>query len=116
MMRQLGGSFGVATIATFVEHRSWFHRKNLLTRVTPYDPALRDRLDALVRGFVAKGFTSVEALGRAYQAIERTVVRQTMLLTYMEAFRIVGIFFLCCIPLLLLFRRQRRGAVLAALH
>jgi hypothetical protein len=34
----------------------------------------------------------------------------------MEAFRIIGIFFLCCIPLLLLFRRPQRVAIAAALH
>jgi hypothetical protein len=28
----------------------------------------------------------------------------------MDAFRIVGVFFLFCIPLLLLFKRRRRGA------
>jgi MFS transporter, DHA2 family, multidrug resistance protein len=116
MMRQLGGSFGVAAVATFVERRSWFHRQDLLARVTPYDSAFRERLDALVRSFVTKGFTSVEALARAYQAIEGAVVRQMLLLTYMEAFRIVGIFFLCCIPLLLLFHRPQRVVVAEALH
>jgi DHA2 family multidrug resistance protein len=70
----------------------------------------------LVHSLVAEGFTSVEALGRAYHAVDETVVRQTMLLTYMEAFRIVGIFFMCCIPLLLLFRRPRHVAVVAAPH
>jgi MFS transporter, DHA2 family, multidrug resistance protein len=116
MMRQLGGSFGVAIMATYVEHRSWFHRQNLLTHVTPYDPALRERLAALTAGFVQKGYSSVEALQRAYQAVEFTVSRQTMLLTYMEAFRVVGIFFLCCLPLLLLFKARARPVGVASVH
>jgi hypothetical protein len=47
-------------------------------------------------------------------ALEGTVVRQTFLLTYMDAFRIVGIFFL--IPLLLLFKRSRGGPVPVSVH
>ncbi len=115
MMRQLGGSFGVAAIATFIQHRSWTHRQNLLRYVTPYDTAYRERFDALVHAFVGRGFTSVEAVSRAYQAIENTVLRQTLLLTYLEAFRIVGVFFLFCIPLLLLFKRRSRTSVVTTL-
>lgn len=117
MMRQLGGSFGVALIATFIEHRSWTHRQNLLTHVSIYDFPLRQRLDGIVRGLMAKGSTLFEARRQAYAAIEGTVVRQTFLLTYMDAFRIVGVFFLCCIPLLLLFKRARaRAAAPVSLH
>jgi hypothetical protein len=34
----------------------------------------------------------------------------------MDAFRVVGIFFLCCIPLLVLFRRVRGAPVTAPVH
>jgi DHA2 family multidrug resistance protein len=43
-------------------------------------------------------------------AIEGAVLRQTLVLTYMDAFRLVGLFFLGCIPLLLLFRRKAGAA------
>ena len=109
MMRQLGGSFGVALIATYIQKRSWSHRQTLLEHVTIYDPTLRDRFHAIVSGLMAKGSTLVEAQQQAYGAIEGMVARQTFLLTYMDAFRIVGVFFLCCIPLLLLFKRRRGG-------
>jgi MFS transporter, DHA2 family, multidrug resistance protein len=110
MMRQLGGSFGVALIATYVQKRSWAHRQTLLEHVTIYDPALRERFQAIVSGLMARGSTLAEATQQAYGAVEGLVVRQTFLLTYMDAFRIVGVFFLCCIPLLLLFKGRGRGA------
>ena len=34
----------------------------------------------------------------------------------MDAFRIVGIFFLVCIPLLLLFKKSRGGPVPVSVH
>ncbi|HEY7213299.1 MAG TPA: MDR family MFS transporter [Thermoanaerobaculia bacterium] len=107
MMRQLGGSFGVALVATYVQHRSWTHRVNLLSHVSVYDPAVRERLSAITNGLMSRGSDLYEAQRQAYAALEGTVVRQTFLLTYMDAFRIVGVFFLCCIPLLLLFKRRK---------
>jgi DHA2 family multidrug resistance protein len=105
-MRQLGGSFGVALVATFVQFRSWTHRVNLLSHLSIYDEPVRERIAATTRGMMAGGATFYEAQKQAYAALEGTVVRQTLLLTYMDAFRVVGIFFLCCIPLLLLFKRR----------
>jgi DHA2 family multidrug resistance protein len=117
MMRQLGGSFGVALIATYVEKRSWAHRQGLLEHLSIYDPPVRERLNAMVQGLLTKGSTLVEAQKQAYGALEGIVVRQTFLMTYMDAFRIVGIFFLLCIPLLLLFKRRRGAAPApAAMH
>ena len=116
MARQLGGSFGVALITTFITKRSWIHRNHLLSYVSEYDPSLRERLAAITHGLMAKGSTLAQARQQAVGAIEGTVVRQTFLLTYMDAFRIVGIFFLACIPLLLLFKRRRGGPVAVPLH
>lgn len=111
MMRQLGGSLGVALVATFVQHRAWAHRQDLLRYVTPFDLPFRERLHAIVAGLMAQGSPFTEAQLQAYAAIEDTVTRQAFLLTYMDAFRIIGVFFLCCMPLLLLFKRN---AALAA--
>ena len=117
MMRQLGGSFGIALIATFIQHRSASHRVNLLRYVSVYDPALRTRMQGIVQALLGKGSTLAEARRQAIGAIEGIVTRQTFLLTYMDAFRIVGVFFLICIPLLLLFKKgRRRGPVSAAMH
>jgi DHA2 family multidrug resistance protein len=106
MMRQLGGSFGIALVTTFIQYRSWTHRTNLLAHLSPYDPAFQERAQAIISGLMAKGSSFFEAQQQAYGAIEGAVIRQTYLLTYMDAFRIVGVFFLLCIPMLLLFKRR----------
>jgi DHA2 family multidrug resistance protein len=116
MMRQLGGSFGVAVIATFVQYRSWEHRQDMLRYVTPFDFALRQRLSMIIHGLMARGSSFVEAQRQAYAAIEGIVSRQAFLLTYMDAFRIVGVFFICCMPLLLLFKTRRGPVVVPAAH
>ena len=117
MMRQLGGSFGIALVTTFIQLRSWTHRQSLLSHLSIYDPALQERLQAITGSLMAKGSSFLEAQQQAYAAIEGAVVRQTFLLTYMDAFRIVGIFFLVCIPMLLLFKRRTgRAAAPVSMH
>ena len=116
MMRQLGGSFGIALVTTYIQKRSWAHRTTLLSHVSAYDPAVRERLSAITSGMISKGSSLYQAQQQAYGALEGAVIKQTFLLTYMDAFRVVGIFFLLCIPLLLLFKRGRRGAVPVSMH
>jgi MFS transporter, DHA2 family, multidrug resistance protein len=110
MMRQLGGSFGVAIVATFIQHRAWAHREDLLRYVTPFDFAMRERLDTIVHGLMARGSALVEAQRQAYAAIDGIVTKQAYLLTYMDAFRTIGVFFICCIPLVVLFKKVRTPA------
>jgi DHA2 family multidrug resistance protein len=117
MMRQLGGSFGIALVTTFIQYRSWTHRTNLLSHLSPYDPAFQERVQAITGGLMAKGSSLVQAQQQAYASIEGAVIRQTYLLTYMDAFRVVGVFFLVCIPMLLLFKRRAgRAAAPVSMH
>ena len=113
MTRQLGSSFGVALTATFVQYRTWAHRQDLLRYVTPFDSPLRLRLRLLVQGFMSHGSSLPEAQRQAYAAIDGIVTRQAFLLTYMDAFRLIGVIMLCCMPLLVLFKRRRGPAAVA---
>ena len=46
MMRQLGGSFGVALISTYLSRDIIGHRSNLVTNLNIYDPAVQSRVQA----------------------------------------------------------------------
>lgn len=101
-MRQLGGSFGIAALTTIIHIRQADHRNNLLTNINPYNNAFNQRLDMLVHTFMAKGSSLLDATRMAYMAIENTVVRQSLLLTYNDAYLISGLIMLFSIPLLYL--------------
>lgn len=102
MMRQLGGSFGIATLTTLIHIREAFHRNNLLTNINPYNPAFNQRFGMLLHGFEAKGKSLLDATHMAYAAIEGMVVRQTLLLTYDDVYWISGLVMLFSIPLVYL--------------
>ena len=102
MSRQLGGSFGIAALTTLIHVRAGFHRSNLLTNINEYNPSFTQKLNGLISNFMAKGASFIDAKLMAMKAIEGTVIKQTMLLTYNDAYWVAGLVMLCSIPLLYL--------------
>jgi DHA2 family multidrug resistance protein len=102
MMRQLGGSFGIAALTTLIHIRQFEHRNSLLSNVNVYNNAFLQRMHMLEQGFMAKGKSAIEATQMAYRAIEGAVIKQSLLLTYDDAYLISGLIMLFSIPLLYL--------------
>ena len=102
MMRQLGGSFGVSIINTYIAHRFAAHRNELITNVTPDNGKAMDRINGYINYFQHKGFAYNEARIKALKLMEGVVTKQSSLLSYRDAFLLVGLFFAFSLPLLLL--------------
>ena len=109
MMRQLGGAFGIATLTTIIHVRQGVHRNNLLSNINPYNNAFIQRFNMLVQNFESKGKSLSDATHMAYLAIEGAVIKQSLLLTYADAYWISGLVMLFSIPLLFLqpFRKMK---------
>jgi MFS transporter, DHA2 family, multidrug resistance protein len=107
MVRQLGGSFGIALITTGITRFSQGHRVNLLSHLDVTRVEVQQRVQQLQQGFMSKGFTANEALAKAYQAIDYSVLKQSTVLSYMDIFLYLGIMFLCCIPIIFLIKKGK---------
>ncbi|MFV5685852.1 DHA2 family efflux MFS transporter permease subunit [Flavobacterium sp. GB2R13] len=107
MMRQLGGSFGIAIITTFITRFSQEHRVNLVSHLDGSRLEVQQRVMILQKGFMSKGFTSNESLKKAYQVIDYSVMKQSTVLSYMDIFLYLGIMFLCCIPIIFLIKKGK---------
>ena len=112
MMRQLGGSFGIAALTTLIHIRQAAHRSDLITNINPYNNAYLQQKQMLIGGFMAKGRSLLDATRMAMQAMEGKVIRQTLLLTYNDAYWIAGLIMLFSIPLIYLqpFKKGGVGA------
>jgi DHA2 family multidrug resistance protein len=88
------------------------HRVNLISHINVYETATQDRLNILSQGFLSRGSTPAAAGQMANAAMEGTVIRQSMLMSYMDCFWIIGIFFLFCIPLIL-FQKKSKNAIVS---
>lgn len=107
MMRQLGGSFGIAVITTFMAHQTMNHRGDLVTKLDVNNPAVQARVDAYQQAFIAKGHASNIALGEAHKVMDYSVTKQAMVLSYMDVFLYIGILFLICIPFVLMVKGNK---------
>jgi DHA2 family multidrug resistance protein len=116
MMRQLGGSFGIALITTFISRFSQGHRVNLLANLDPTDFEVQQRINQMQASFIAKGFTPNEALGKAYQLLEGSVMKQATVLSYMDVFLYIGILFLACVPFVLMIKQGNNKVDTSSLH
>lgn len=107
MMRQLGGSFGIAIITTFITRLTQKHRVDLIPHLDGSRLEVQQRIIALQKGFISKGFSPNEALNKANQIIEYSVLKQSTVLSYMDIFMYLGLLFLFCIPIILLIKKGK---------
>ena len=113
-MRQLGGSFGIAFINTYIAHRLALHRSNLVSYAYQGGIGTTDRLHALNAAMQAKGATPWEASRRALALLELTIEKQAAMLSYLDAFKLVSLICVICIPLILLAGRPPKPTPAAA--
>ncbi|MBT2560081.1 DHA2 family efflux MFS transporter permease subunit [Pedobacter sp. ISL-68] len=114
MMRQLGGSFGISILNTYVARRMGVHRTDLISNITEYNPIATERIHNLTKTFQQRGFDQSAAYGRAMKVIDNTVQKHSLLLSYIDGYLFIGIFFALAIPLLLLVAKRRKGPIVIA--
>ncbi|WBX98302.1 DHA2 family efflux MFS transporter permease subunit [Chryseobacterium gambrini] len=107
MMRQLGGSFGIAAITTFIANASQKYRVNLISHLDQTDFAVQQRLQALKGSFIVKGMTPDAAMNAAYKMLDLSVTKQATVLSYMDVFLYLGVIFLVCIPFILFIKERK---------
>ncbi|MCF6140947.1 DHA2 family efflux MFS transporter permease subunit [Flavobacterium sp. K77] len=107
MMRQLGGSFGIAIITTFLARFNQEHRVNLVSHLNKSSFEVQQTVKELQLGFMSKGFSANESLAKAYKALEFKVMLQSSVLSYMDIFLYLGGLFLLCIPFILLIKKGK---------
>lgn len=116
MTRQLGGSFGIAIITTFIARWTQQHRVDLLPNITAVDFNVQQRLHGLQQLFISKGYAINEALNKAYKMLDYTVNRQATVLSYMDVFIFLGVLFLLCVPFVLLIKKGAGKIDTSAAH
>jgi len=107
MMRQLGGSFGIALITTYMARQNTVHRSDILSHLSVDNPAVQQRVLGLQRSYIAKGMAPDVALKSAYKALDYMVMKQAAVMSYMDVFMFIGVMFLVCIPFVLLVRAKK---------
>ncbi len=110
MMRQLGGSFGIAVITTVLAMKQTTYWTTIGWHLTNFDAATQTRIKTLQQGFIHSGYTPDRALNAAYLAISGSLNKQAAVLGYRDIFLYLGIMFLVCLPIVLFVRQKGKAA------
>ena len=111
MMRQLGGSFGIAIITTFMAQQMVVHSANLSNKMDVNNPAVQNKVIMLKQAMITKGMTPETAQQAAYKFMNGSVMKQAAVLSYMDVFLYIGISFLICIPFVMMVKSNRKKKV-----
>jgi DHA2 family multidrug resistance protein len=110
MLRNLGGSIGIAWLATQLDWREKFHSARLGESVSLFQTATQERLDQLGRHFTNLGADAITAGQQALAALANTIRRESFVMAYGDAFLVVGVVMCALIPLVWLCRPVKGGS------
>ncbi|HEY7494469.1 MAG TPA: DHA2 family efflux MFS transporter permease subunit [Candidatus Tectomicrobia bacterium] len=117
LSRRIGGNMGYAFVANQIAHRTTFHRARLVDHLTPYDVWTTQALEGLTGRLSSSGLPPGVTEDSALKLLSGAVQRQATMLAYNDVFWMMGMFFVLCLPLLLMLGgRPRRPAPVPGKH
>ncbi|HNV85815.1 MAG TPA: DHA2 family efflux MFS transporter permease subunit, partial [Candidatus Omnitrophota bacterium] len=108
LMRNIGGSIGIALTTTFLARLSQVHQNILVSHLTPYDLNYQQALRTVQNVLSGAGATGFLGL-RPYEMIYQELLRQASLMAFVDNFRWLGILCVLCVPAIFLFRKVDFG-------
>ena len=116
LSRQLGGSFGIAVLSTFVTRHIAIHRADLVTNLYAGNPLYDQRYQGLVGAMMSHGSSTLAAQQRALTVLDGMVMRQSSMLAYNDAWWLILVCFACVAPAVFLLHKPSARAVIADAH
>ncbi len=110
--RNLGGSIGLAMLATVQDTRWEFHRWTLHSTLQANDPAVQDQMQAMTAQYGG----GPEGLAAAYRMMDSMVTRDALVMAFNDEFFLLTIGIVAVIPLVLLLKPLPKGQVNMAMH
>ena len=107
LARNIGGSVGIANVATLLARRAQVHQAMLVSHLTPLDPAYRNALQGASQLLMTQGSNSSLAHLQAQGLVYGNLVRQANMLAYVDTFWLLGCTFLAMIPFMFLMRSAK---------
>jgi DHA2 family multidrug resistance protein len=114
MIRNLGGSIGIAVLSTVLTRREQFHSNRIGEAVSLFDPETQQRIDQYTQFFISRGSNPVTAREQAIAAIDNIVRREAFVMAFNDGFYFVGIALLLSGLILLFCKKVKSGAGAAA--
>ena len=105
--RQLGGSFGIAGIATLLARESTIMKATISEHIVAGDPVVMARVEGMAHGLAQRAGDLNIARQQAMAIMDRQVTAQASILAYSKIYVLAAIIMISLVPLLLLVRRPK---------
>ena len=105
LLRNLGGSFGVAFITTMLARRAQFHQVHLVEHLTPFDRNFQIALPNISQILQGRGFIPSLSDQGSLGLIYGEVIKQASMLSFNDAFYLLSTMMILILPLVLLMKK-----------
>ena len=109
LLRNLGGSFGVAFVTTLLARRAQFHQARLVENLTPYDPTFQISLERLKAYLAPKLLGLYDATTTASGSIYKLLLKQANAMAFCDVFHALALIFLGLGVLMWIIKRPPPG-------
>ena len=111
MLRNEGGSFGIAIATTMIDRRAQFHHSRLAEHVTPSNPMVDRWTDFYAQIRMARGGISQWMADQQGSGLLRQMVNmQARFYAYMDMYYLFAVLAVCALPFVFLMKKPRADA------
>ena len=111
LVRNLGGSVGVAFVATMLSRGAQIHQAHLSEHITSFDLGYRSAANQSAQFLSLQGMDPVTAQQAGAGAIYNELLRQAYMLSFNDVFYVLAIMMICMLPLILFMRHVDHSTV-----
>ncbi len=110
LMRNLGGSVGIAFVTTMLAQRAQFHQVRLVENVSTYNPVYQDMVQRAIRQLTSLGQSTFAAQKQVLGITYARILRQAMTMSFIDCFWVLGVIMILLVPVVFIMRRPPRHA------
>ena len=116
LFRQLGGSFGIAGLNTYITDMERYHRYDLVTNLNAANPGYTERLHGIASTLVAHGYSASASAMGAVGVVNSEVQRQAAVMSFNDGFLLLGVSFIIASPAILMLKVSKSAPPPGAGH
>jgi DHA2 family multidrug resistance protein len=105
LLRNLGGSFGVAIVTTILARRAQFHQVHLVEHLSPFDRSFQTVVPRISQMLQHRGVMVPPQDQRTLGVIYNQLLRQASMLSFNDVYHLLSIMMLLILPLVLLMKK-----------
>jgi DHA2 family multidrug resistance protein len=109
LLRNLGGSFGVAFVTTLLARRTQFHQFRLVEHLTPFGRNFQTVVSKIQQSLQYQGFASPVPGQGVVGVIYNNLLQQAAMLSFNDTFFTLSLMMILILPLVLFMKKAEEG-------